>query len=216
MLRCTGPNDCAGGLFCKGAFHDAGRRFTGECSADMPVMTGMQGMLCAANQDCNSGLCVEGECAEHCQTDLDCFSGVCLGVEPQTGQYRALDPVHPAGWVSACVLPNGTTEVCVEDADCVLPGEQCLAFTDGETLTPRYMCAIPNAARFNMPCGLGPTCSPDLQCAPDAVSASPVCARACPGGVTDCQAGESCVPIAFNDQNTPATGDDIVGSVCIQ
>lgn len=215
MPRCQHNSECISPLVCAGAYYDAERRFNGACVPDMSTMTGLAGMVCADASTCNASLCIEGACAEHCISDSDCFGAArCIGVQPENSDLRAADPTNPAGWVAACVFINGSADLCTSNADCTAPNELCLAFADGLSLEPRYMCALPDTSKLGMPCGTSPSCTNNLQCVTSTTQAK-LCAHACPGGQADCGAGASCTTVTFNDLNTPLSGDDILGDVCI-
>ena len=214
---CQSDLECGVGELCVGAYWQSGRRFTGACVVKTPTMMGMAGSPCVSNLDCDSEVCDLGICRSHCSNEMDCLltGEFCVGIEPSETFYLAADAFTAPGWVSVCANPAGDLSGCASDADCLEPGDICTALIDGLTLAPRYHCTQPDPALVNQICGISPQCSMDLQCAPTADPLAPICARACPGGQPDCPANETCTQIAINDQNTAATADDILMSVCV-
>ena len=220
---CRSPGACGAGELCVGAVYESGRRLTGLCEVKSPSGMGGAGSPCLFGDECDSGLCAYGTCADHCVDDAGCGGGtLCLGLEDEISPRTSPDGVSIASWIAACAQPPGSGTVCTTDADCPTPGEACLTFIDGDTLGARALCAVLDTSAVSQPCGtaMAPVpgsglCPPGLFCTDAASTIEPVCARPCPNGVSDCGAGETCTTITINDQNTTSTQDDVLLPVCV-
>lgn len=215
MPRCRADAQCVVGELCVGAYYEGGRRLSGQCELKVPTMFGAPGAACLTADDCDSGICSDEICRAHCATDADCngVDELCLVAEPEDPAYITENLTSIAGWAGVCQVVPGSGTPCLTNMDCVVPGEECLAFLDGDTLGVRYMCSEVDPLEVNAPCDLNPLCPPGLHCSQTSLETS--CVKPCPGGQIECQMGEVCSPLTINDRGTPSTTDDVIIQVCL-
>lgn len=121
---------------------------TGEGTCGTPTGTGQTGDACTTGADCQSGLCINGMCADPCSSESDCPAGyTCQPTQvPLTGGGTAT--------IDVCV-PEVT--VCASDNDCTDP-ELCVVDRSGADVTLECGPAVGPGA-------LGDACANDAECA---------------------------------------------------
>lgn len=216
-IGCQTDLQCLMGESCQGAYYQGGRLFMGACLPPSAAV-GTPGAPCGANFDCASDLCLEGICRQHCEMDAECLMGeLCVSLELESGSFATPGGVLVAGRVAVCdMIAGNMSSGCTGDTDCPFGG-QCLVYFDS-LQQPLHLCTtLDDPLDINSPCQSGgPKCAPGLVCTDQTSLGESICARPCLGGVTDCQAGESCISVTVNDLATPTDpSDDVTLSVCV-
>lgn len=94
------------------------------------------GESCAAHFDCASVQCLDGACAEHCDTHAGCAEGtICLGY----GWTFAGSPEPVTFHSGMCIALNGPLNPCSAQDDCAA-GTTCMGFPDSESLYMKWYC----------------------------------------------------------------------------
>ena len=117
-------------------------------TCDDPVGPGEPGDECSDDDDCASGLCLDGECSQPCDNPSDCEADgdyVCTGEDLGDGE-------------DTYVCTEQPPESCVSDEDCD-GSDRCVASVTDDQFG--FVCDEPNADGGEG----GDTCSDDSDCA---------------------------------------------------
>lgn len=164
---CNGAGDCCSG-FCAGSLMSYAEP---ACAWKLAV-----GEPCAEDNNCDSDICRDGECAADCQAesegcwwDNDCCSGnFCEYVEGAGGVYSSVCTAQrgvgaECDWDHACVSGLCRSGVC-QDEGCIGPDVQC--YSNAECCTGACSWS-PNSyaeGRCFSPMAAGAVCDADAWC----------------------------------------------------
>ena len=166
--------------------------------ADTSSPDDMQGLggtgdSCSTGEDCESGICLNGVCAEACSGDADCPDGsscVELEITLEDGSTET---------VSACVEDTP----CTADGDCAAP-DVCVVDRSGDEVD--LTCDDPSG-----PADVGAACTDDSDCA-SGLCLDGVCSAPCDTS-NDCSADGSFVCEITTITTDTGASDDI--TVCV-
>lgn len=124
VVMCMADRDCASGEVCYAYAVDDG--YLHVCWASDTTTYAATGESCTTHDDCDSGVCADGVCANHCRTFGDCASGTACNYYPMSGT---------SGWTPVCTSGAGGSAslgaTCSNDNECA--STWCL---DGLCTTP--------------------------------------------------------------------------------
>ena len=128
VVQCAADRDCGGSEVCYA--YPNGAAYLHICWESDLTNYRAAGESCSSADQCDSGICLDGECASHCRTSTDCGGGdVCVF-------WPLVEDSGYHGWTSVCAAPlysggGDPGDACSSDADCA--GEWCL---EGSCTTP--------------------------------------------------------------------------------
>ncbi|MBT9558711.1 MAG: hypothetical protein IV100_21955 [Myxococcales bacterium] len=202
---CSSKAECTNNQWCIGLYLSAPGQVSGVCGWPWPD-SAPPGAPCSASEECSTGCCLGATCRDHCGADGECPSSQrCLGFEVASdGSGTTL------GLSGGCASVGGSAEGCDAQAACPV-GERCLVFLPPSGGSPRFLCTG-QPAGVGEPCNDG-SCAGGLLCVSTSLGKD-VCALPCPGGASDCQDAEECLPTRLSDRGTNDTEDDIMVNAC--